>query len=278
MFSFGMHVLRGYGQIMLQENALTGLMFLIGITWVSPVMGAASLLATFTATITATIMRPGAPETGKGLYGFNAALAGVALALFLKPVLLTWIFVIAAAVLTVVVHHFFVRCNITVFTLAFVAVTYVFLFLAHRFIPDLLKDAAVAPTQSNAYFFVLKGYGQVIFQSDIIASLLFFIAVFINAPVAGLYGLAGALASGIAALCLSASPEAVSEGLFSYNAVLCAIAFAGTTLKDGFWVLTSAAISLAISMVMARYDLVQLTLPFVAASIITLAIKKAADT
>lgn len=54
---FTTQVLKGIGQIMLQENALTGLLFLIGITCGSIEMGLGALLATVSGTATAILLK-----------------------------------------------------------------------------------------------------------------------------------------------------------------------------------------------------------------------------
>ena len=87
-------VLKGLGQIMLQENAVTGLLFLIGIFYGSFTMGAAALLAVVCGTTTALLLKYEKSEIDKGLYGFSAALVGVAAILFLKQVLISWIIIV----------------------------------------------------------------------------------------------------------------------------------------------------------------------------------------
>lgn len=79
-------LLKGIGQIMLQENSLTGLLFLIGIFYGSIIMGLA-LLAAICGTVTAYLLKYDKTEITQGLYGFSAALVGVAAMLFLKPLL-----------------------------------------------------------------------------------------------------------------------------------------------------------------------------------------------
>lgn len=79
-------ILKGLGQIMLQENSITGLLFLIGIFYGSPIMGFSALLATICGTSIAYLLKYDKTEINKGLYGFSAALVGVAVMLFLKPV------------------------------------------------------------------------------------------------------------------------------------------------------------------------------------------------
>lgn len=80
-------LLKGIGQIMLQENSLTGLLFLIGIFYGSIIMGLAALLAAICGTVTAYLLKYDKTEITQGLYGFSAALVGVAAMLFLKPLL-----------------------------------------------------------------------------------------------------------------------------------------------------------------------------------------------
>lgn len=62
-------------------------------------------------------------------------------------------------------------------------------------------------------------------------------------------------------------------GLVSYNAILCAIVFAGNKIKDGIWVLFSVVLTTIISQFMGTLSFPQLTFPFVAASFTTLILK-----
>lgn len=241
-------VLKGLGQIMLQENAVTGLLFLIGIFYGSFIMGAAALLAVVCGTTTALLLKYEKSEIDKGLYGFSAALVGVAAILFLKQVLISWIIIIIGSALATVLQHLFIKRKIPAFTLPFVLVTWIILLFANNYFAGIISELPVATASTNNNFtFVFKGYGQVIFQGSLVSGMLFFIAVFISSPISALYGLAGAMLSAVIAFNLSAPASDISLGLFSYNAVLCAIVFAGNQIKDGFWVLIAVLLSLAIS-------------------------------
>lgn len=99
-------LLKGIGQIMLQENSLTGFLFLIGIFYGSWTMGVAALLATICGTATAILLKYDQTEINKGLYGFSAALVGVATLLFLKPLFISWIILIIGSALATVIQHF----------------------------------------------------------------------------------------------------------------------------------------------------------------------------
>jgi len=105
-------ILKGLGQIMLQENSITGLLFLVGIFYGSLTMGFAALLATVCGTATAYLLKYDKTEINKGLYGFSAALVGVAVMLFLKPTLWAWAIVVVGSALAAMLQHFFIKRKI----------------------------------------------------------------------------------------------------------------------------------------------------------------------
>lgn len=267
-------LLKGIGQIMLQENSLTGFLFLIGIFYGSWTMGVAALLATICGTATAILLKYDQAEINRGLYGFSAALVGVATMLFLKPLFITWIILIIGSALATVIQHFFMKRKIPVFTLPFVLITWLILFFTNNYGTGLLSESSTAIASPIDYFTVgFKGFGQVIFQDSLISGIIFFIAVFISSPISALYGFLGAVLSAIIAFSISAPVADISFGLFSFNAVLCAIVFAGKEIKDFIWAFTAILLSLAISLFMLKFNFTQLTFPFVLASCVTLFLK-----
>ena len=266
--------LKGLSQIMLQDNALTGLLFLVGVLIGSINMGIAIIVSVCVATFAAKLFKFETSDISKGLYGFNAALVGVALILFCKPTLIIWCCIVIGAIISTVIQHFFITNKIAVFTLPFVLVTWAILFIINLFLPEL----NIAASPANAYHetdfgFAFRGYGQVIFQDSLLAGVLFFVAVFINKPLAALYGLAGSVIAVFISQPFSIPIENVNLGLVSYNAVLCAIVFAGNKTKDGIWVLISVVLTTIISQFMTTLSFPQLTFPFVAASFTTLILK-----
>nr|WP_068887332.1 urea transporter [Pedobacter panaciterrae] len=265
---------KGVGQIMLQENALTGLLFLAGIFYGSILMGIGAVLAVLTGTLTAKVLSYDKKETQQGLYGFSAALVGVALILFFKPVMITWVAIVVGSALATIIQHWCIVKKIPVFTLPFVLVTWAIIYLFHHIYPVAASELLSAETHiTNDFTFALRGFGEVIFQGSAISGIIFFIAVFINSPIAALYGITGAiLAATLSALC-SVPIDAIEMGLFSYNAVLCAIVFAGDKPKDGIWAAISIILSVIIAFQMNKLNLIQLTFPFVAATCITLFFK-----
>lgn len=267
-------LLKGVGQIMLQENALTGLLFLLGIFYGSILMGIGAVLAVLAGTLTAKVLGYDKKETEQGLYGFSAALVGVALILFFKPVIITWAAIVIGSALATIIQHWCIVKKIPVFTLPFVLVTWALIYIFHHIYPITASELLTAETHiTNDFTFALRGFGEVIFQGSAISGIIFFIAVFINSPISALYGIAGAILAATLSALFSAPTEAIEMGLFSYNAVLCAIVFAGDKPKDGAWAAVAVTLSVLIAFLMNRFNFIQLTFPFVAATCITLAVK-----
>ncbi|NRF42018.1 urea transporter [Pedobacter foliorum] len=267
-------LLKGVGQIMLQENALTGLLFLLGIFYGSILMGLGAVLAVLAGTLTAKVLGYDKKETEQGLYGFSAALVGVALTLFFKPVIITWVAIIIGSALATIIQHWCIVKKIPVFTLPFVLVTWALIYIFHHIYPIAAPELLTAETHiTNDFTFALRGFGEVIFQGSAISGIIFFIAVFINSPISALYGIAGAILAATLSALFSAPTEAIEMGLFSYNAVLCAIVFAGDKPKDGAWAAVAVILSVFIAFLMNKFNFIQLTFPFVAATCITLAVK-----
>lgn len=272
--SFAIQLLKGSGQIMLQENALSGFLFLAGIFYGSITMGVAALLAVICGTVTAMLLKYDRSEIDKGLYGFSAALVGVGVIVFLKPLFICWILIVIGAIAATLLQHFFFKRNIAAFTFPFVLVIWIMLYFVNNYFTSIQAAPSLSAIKTTDHFaFAFNGYGQVIFQGNFISGLIFFVAVFISSPIAALYGLLGALLAAIVSAYFLVPTENIYLGLFSYNAVLCAITFTGNHIKDGVWVVTSVILSIAISLLMYHNKIIQLTFPFVLASYTTLFIK-----
>ncbi|OXG01587.1 urea transporter [Flavobacterium araucananum] len=281
------NVFKGIGQIMLQENSLTGLFFTLGIFLGSVSMGVAVLFAALTGTLTAKILKYDQKEISKGLYGFSPALVGVALIFLFKNEVLIWICIFLGSISAAMLQHFFIKRKIAVFTFPFILVTWVFVTLLHQFTHIAPSDAFMSvPDLSDIDNFTSEtnGFGEVIFQSSIWAGLLFFIGVYINSPIAALYGLLGSAISSALSFHGHEPINEIHMGLFSFNAVLCAIVFAGNKKIDGILVLLSVLICVAINigLVNAKIEILQnaggaFTLPFVIAAYLVSHLQKRKD-
>ena len=99
--------LRGIGQVMFQDNPLTGALFLAAIAWGSyaagvPQVALCGVLAIVVATLTAQWLRVDQASLRAGLYGYNGVLVGLALATFLAPGPLLYAYVVLGAAVSVV--------------------------------------------------------------------------------------------------------------------------------------------------------------------------------
>lgn len=72
-------IARGIGQVMLQNNALSGALMLAGIFFSSWQMGLLAIGGTVCSTLAAYLMGYSRADIRDGLYGFNGALAAVLL-------------------------------------------------------------------------------------------------------------------------------------------------------------------------------------------------------
>ena len=277
-------VLKGLGQIMLQENSSTGLLFLIGIFLGSIEGRIGAIGSTTVGTITAILMKYDKEEINAGLYGFSAALVGVALTIMFDSTFLIWILLVVASALAAIIQHFFIKRNIPAFTLPFILLTWCLIFGIHHF--TTIGPATAGNTQTlletNDLFTSTNGFGEVIFQGGPMSGIIFFIAVFIGSPAAALYGLAASIFSAEISNLFGEPVEQIHMGLFGFNAVLTAIVFAGTKRIDGFWVLLGVFITVLIDVLFVKTNIFAsfggvLTFPFVVGTWCTLFIKKNAN-
>lgn len=75
---------RGIGQVMFQNNALSGLLMLIGIFLNSWQMGILAVSGNIISTLTAYFSGYGCDDIKNGLYGFNGTLVGIASGVFME--------------------------------------------------------------------------------------------------------------------------------------------------------------------------------------------------
>ncbi|MCB6179957.1 urea transporter [Rhodobacter sp. Har01] len=232
--------LRGVGQVMLQNNAYTGLVFVLGVFCNSTVAGVAVLAGSMASTLAAMILGAERALVRAGLFGFNGALVAVALVAFLRPEPLSWLCILLAAAFSTVVFAALLALldtwKLPPLTAPFVFVTLSFV-LASRHLsqlpPEELLAAAVVPdvTALSASMLaegVLNGFAQVFLQESPVTGAVFAFGLLIGSKRAFAAGIAGSLIGLLVAWGLGASIPALQSGLFGYNGVLVAIGFGST--------------------------------------------------
>lgn len=275
-------VLKGIGQIMLQENRWTGLLFLIGIFIGSWESGIAVLASTSIGTLTAMKLKYDKSEINAGLYGFSAALVGVALSFIFQCTIMIWILVVVGGALAAIIQHFFISKKIPVFTFPFIIVIWISVFMLHHFTeipPSELINAKAENLDYDDIITPINAFGEVIFQGGMLSAAIFFIAVFISSPAAALYGFMGSVIGAYLSHMNGEPIEQIHMGLFGFNAVLSAIVFSGFKRIDGLWVLLAVLITVGIDVFLIDNNILTkvggvLTFPFVAGTWITLLIQK----
>lgn len=257
LLSFLDSVLRGVGQVMLQNNSYTGLLFVIGIAYNSPLFAAAALLGTAVSTATAMLMGVDRALIRAGLFGFNGGLVAIALVYFLQPEVLTWVCVIFAAACSTILMAAMLSVlgvwKIPALTAPFVFTSLGFFLATARFgrlhsthlLPTAGLPKAVAVegvvTSSTIAEGIFNGIAQVFFQGNVLTGILFAVGLLIGSRVACAAGLVGSLTGLLVAWGMGAAEPAIRSGAFGFNSALVAIALGGVLL-----VLDSVSIAYAL--------------------------------
>ena len=270
--NFTKSIFRGIGQVMLQKNAITGLLFLIGIFYASWLMGIGALMGVFVGTITALILKYEEKDILNGIYGFNGTLVGIALLFFFKPTILLFLLLIIAVIVSTIVMHFMYKNNLSPYTFPFVITTWVFIFLIKILnITPAAISGVLNFTNIDIFSGISLGFSQVMFQACIITGILFFIAILINSRIAAIYALVGStigLLTGL--LFFPSSINLINLGIFGFNGVLCGIAFSDKKWIYSIFAIISIILSVGIVYGFITLNLIALTAPFVFASWITM--------
>jgi urea transporter len=239
-------VLRGIGQVMFQDNPLSGLLFLIAVSWGSyaagvPQVAIGGLLGVLLATVTAWWLRVDDAGLRAGLYGFNAYLVGIALPTFLALSPLLWVYVVLGAMVSVVatlaVANLMKTWGVAALTAPFILVTWLLLLSAYAFsgihgdaLPASGQIAPIPPEAANPLAILdfmqgmLVSISQVFVKGNGIAALLILIGLAVGSLAAASFALAAALISVIVAHALGAESQLISAGLVGFNPILTAIA------------------------------------------------------
>lgn len=275
-------ILKSFGQIMLQENRWTGLLFLVGLFLGSWQYGVASLLAVVVANATAMVFKFDQDEIRAGIYGFSAALVGVVLPFLFEMTGLIWLLVVVGGSFAAILQHFFIQKKIPAYTFPFILVSWLLIFGIQQYTSTAASSLVQWGVDFKGYEILLlgtKAYGQVIFQGGIWGGILFFIAVFIHSKVGAVYALLSAYLGALLGMLFGFPQQAVEMGVFGFNPVLTAIVFAGPKLKNAVWILIGVVLTFLVQMILLETNVLSLfggvlTFPFVAGTWLTLILKK----
>lgn len=269
---------RGIGQVMFQNNALSGLLMLIGIFLNSWQMGILALSGNIISTLTAHFLGYGRDDIKNGLYGFNGTLVGIAVGVFMELSLGSLLLmVVAACISTWIARLLNLQRSLPGFTAPFILSVWMLLGFCSWIMPDILlvSDTVTDATQGINYFQTFSfGIGQVMFQGNIWTGLLFLVGILVNSRTAAFYTVIGALFPIPLAILLGIDAETLNMGLMGYNGVLCAIALGDRTLKSLVWDSCSVLLSTLLQIIGMNLEITTLTAPFVVSVWIIMGIRK----
>lgn len=272
--------LRGAGQVMFQNNPLTGLFFLVGIFWgaysahmIS--VGIGAVLGTIMGTLTAYALRAPRENINMGLHGYNGILVGCALPTFFAATPLLWGYIVAGSIFSTVlmmaVSSMLRTWKVSAMTGPFVITTWFLMLAAYNFgniqIISLPHPAiSVQPAASDLFALNMEqfwraafaGVSQVFLINNVITGILFLIGLAVSSIWAAVFAFVGSIIA----------------GLFQFSAVLTAIGL-GTTFYNPNWrvvcytflgtVFTVVAQG-ALNVLLNVYGIPTLTFPFVVAA------------
>ncbi len=199
--------LRGVGQVMLQDNPLTGLLFLLAVAWGALAAGApyiflGGLLGLIAATLMGYWVKADAAVLRAGLCGYNGVLVGLALPTFLAPSLALWIYVAIGGAVSTLVNLGAAKTlkpsGAPTLTFPFVLVTWLLLLASYGFarLPatGLPAGAVVAPFESAPSLAMglgtftvgaLLSISQVFLKASAISALLLLVGLAANSLAGG---------------------------------------------------------------------------------------------
>ncbi|MFA7686220.1 MAG: urea transporter, partial [Candidatus Gracilibacteria bacterium] len=200
-----------------------------------------------------------------GLYGFNGTLVGIAILFFFEVNVFTALAIIIGSILSTLIMYV-MKKRVPAFTAPFVIATWLMI-LGIKFLNLAPFLSSSTPNSSPDFFSAISmGFGQVMFQGNLITGAIFLLAILINSSTAAIYALYGSLLGVLIAILFSLPLEMISIGLFGYNAVLCGIAL-GTKKWSGLILATFTIIlSVLINYGLGKTGIITLTAPFVIAT------------
>ena len=290
LFGYVKLLLRGAGQVMFQCNAWTGLFFIAGVFWGAyeahtPAVAWGALLGLVVSTAGGYILRLPDEDGLQGLWGFNGILVGCAFPTFLGNSVWMWLSLALCAALTVLVregmNNLMKGWKVNSFTFPFVASTWLFLLAARAMygldatqlstpmLPEHLSTGGLL-YWNEAVVYWLRGVSQVFLIDSWVTGALFLIGLLIASRWAALWGAIGSALAIVVASALSTSGSDIAHGLYSFSAVLTAIALATVFYRpcwrSALWAIVGIVVTVvsqaAMNVMLDPLGIATLTAPF----------------
>lgn len=287
--------LKGFSQVLLVGNAISGFLIFVGITLHSPILGMMTFISSIVGTVTGKYIGGDRVMIHEGIYGFNSILCSIAAILFLNGDKRWFIALFAAAIaalLMATLTKVFAKWNIPVLTIPFVVVTWIGLLIAYRTDKLYMDPGFVisSPTMWNLpvegtptlFIGMIKGIGEVFIIDSLWTGSLILVGLFWAGWRFGIYAIIGALVSWLTAYSIGVDSQSLNLGLYNYNAVLTIIAVSlvfdskkKKRLLTGIIAATlTVPVTAGLELLLDPLGLPALTFPFIVCSWLFIALRK----
>ncbi|HJU05795.1 MAG TPA: urea transporter [Nitrospiraceae bacterium] len=244
-------VLRGIGQVVFQNNPISGAVILGAIFYNSWVYGTVCLFGTIISTLTALWLKADRELIKNGLFGFNGALVAIGLVAFSSrnfttgdtPTLFLWLYLAFAAAFTTILVAVFAALlgphKVAGLTMPFVLTGWMLLAAVLHF-SMLEVGPSIKPTSPSDftgsrpsysldtwYHGIADGIAEIFFQDNSISGLIILAGIAVNSRISALMALGGSALAAAIAMLYGAHDDVIKDGLFGYNAALTAMALGG---------------------------------------------------
>jgi urea transporter len=244
IFRFFETLFRGVGNVVFQDNALTGLLILVGIGISSWTASVDFLIGAATATLIAKWFRADSHSIEHGMFAFSGGYVGLLMGVLLEkevPFLTgEWLLLlilggILAVPLTAGLGLAFGKLKISATALPILLLLWAIMAgVLYTNLPQNNVAPQVLPTgQAAAYtwetfvYGVLNGFGQIFVQVNPMTGALILLGIFVNSRISGLMALLGGATAVLTAWALGYDEPVVQNGVIAFNSILTAIGLGG---------------------------------------------------
>lgn len=282
--------LRGIGQVMFQDSAWTGILFLAGIFWGAyaegfPAVAWGAVVGVIVSTLAGYLLHLSDDNGAQGLWGFNGVLVGCAFPTFMGDTVWMWIALILCAAMTTWMrsglNKIMAPWGVSSFTFPFVLATWFFLLAARMMAgmpPSFMGDPAL-PAETVGHLnlgfgdlvvYWLKGIAQVFLINNWVTGIFFLVALAVSSWRASLWAAIASALSLLVAILWQAPAASIADGLYGFSAVLTGIALGATfcnfSWKATIWtiigVIATVFIQAGMNTLFAPCGFATLTAPF----------------
>lgn len=283
-------VLKNISQVLLLNNAWTGLFILLGLFIGSWKVGVMALIASVIALLLAKRTNYSEEEINTGLSVFNPVLTAIALTLFLVPKWYSLIIILVAIIITMPIgsafREFFKPFGVPMLTMPYVFVSWLILLMSFQFkfvnadvniLPNAIQEIQFSGHHIQFINAFLSGFSEIFLLKSVLAGTLILIGIFIASRKAGVYAIVANLIGFLAVIVLGANHDQINEGLFGYNVILTVLAL-GIAFRTRIQrpisivlgILLTVVIHAGMTTLLTPYGLPVFTLPFIIATWIML--------